>query len=90
LKSFVNAVLLLDERSHRYNIKIKMADKSFSSAHLLYHWVKFYLKDSEKNNESEESNECKLIRKMIVVFILNWNLFEEVKTYHNALQLRNK
>jgi hypothetical protein len=27
---------------------------------------------------------------VIVVFILNWNLFEEVKIYHNALQLRNK
>jgi hypothetical protein len=27
---------------------------------------------------------------VIVVFILNWNLFEELKAYLNALQLRNK
>jgi hypothetical protein len=44
----------------------------------------------EESEESEESNKCELIRKAIVIFILNWNFFEGVKTYHNALQMTNK
>jgi hypothetical protein len=52
--------------------------------------VKFYLKNSEESNEIGENNECELIRKVIVVFILNWGLLEEVKVYRSALQMTNK
>jgi hypothetical protein len=52
--------------------------------------LKLCTKDSEESNEREKNNECELIRKAISIFILNWNLFGEVKTYHNALQMTNK
>jgi hypothetical protein len=99
---FILNIEAIDERGYRYDVKIEVAYKSFSFVRLLYYWVKFCVKgseesneieennESEENNECEKNNECELIRKTIVIFILNWSLFEEVKTYHNALQLRNK
>jgi hypothetical protein len=43
--------------------------------------------ESEESNESEENNECELVKKTIVIFIINWNYFENTKTYHTALQM---
>jgi hypothetical protein len=48
------------------------------------------VKDSEESNELEESNKWELIRKTIVIFILNWNFFEKVKTHHSSPHMRNK